>query len=167
MPGSYPTYSIKEIANWILDFAEREGVGLTNMALNKLAFFAYEYALVHHDRKLTKAKIEAWDHGPVFREIYSAFKTCGANPIRDRATKYDPNTDRVDKVRPTLASDDEQIMIKALEPLIRLPAYILREISHDSHGAWSKVWHHKMPSNPGMEISDDLILASAKDGARI
>jgi uncharacterized phage-associated protein len=51
-------YSVKELANWILDFAESRGAKLTNMALNKLIFFAYEYSLVTTGRKLTSAKIE-------------------------------------------------------------------------------------------------------------
>lgn len=154
------TYSVKEIANWILDFADFKNVKLTNMALNKLVYFAYEHSLMSTGRKLTNAKIEAWDHGPVFREIYSAFKKYGAEPISERASRYNPGTNSVEIVKPTIAPSDEVLLIEVIEPLIRLPAYILREISHDAAGAWSQVWYHAGPANPGMEITDEIILGS-------
>lgn len=155
-----PMYSVKQIANWILDYADRRGLTLSNMSLNKLVYFAYEYALVTSGRKITGAKIEAWDHGPVFREIYSSFKKFGSDDITDRATRYNPITNSVEMVEPDIAPEDEKIIIEALEPMIRLPAFILREISHDDQGPWSSVWHHTASSNPGMEITDDIILAN-------
>jgi uncharacterized phage-associated protein len=153
-------YSVKELANWILDFAESRGEKPTNMALNKLIFFAYEYALVTTGRKLTSAKIEAWDHGPVFREVYSAFKKFGADEITDRASRYNTETNSVEMVIPAIAFSDEIVIMEAIEPLIRLPAFILREMSHDVAGAWAKVWNHGSSSNPGMEITDDIIFES-------
>jgi uncharacterized phage-associated protein len=157
---SNKTYSVKELANWILDFAESRGEKPTNMALNKLIFFAYEYALVTTGRKLTSAKIEAWDHGPVFREVYSAFKKFGADQISDRANRYNTETNSVEIVIPSIDFSDEMIIMEAIEPLIRLPAFILREMSHDVAGAWAKVWNHGSSSNPGMEITDDIIFES-------
>lgn len=160
MRANPSTYSVKELANWVLDFAASKGERPSNMALNKLVYFAYEFALTTAGRKLTNAKIEAWDHGPVFREIYSSFKRFGADPITDRASRYNTETNSVEIVNPNVAVDDEMLMIEALEPLIRLPAFILREISHDGAGAWAKVWDHSTSSNPGMEITDQVILQS-------
>lgn len=154
-------YSVRELANWVLDYAQGKGAGLTNMALNKLIYFAYEHALLAAGRKLTNAKIEAWEHGPVFREVYSSFKNAGADPITGRASRYNPRTNCVETVVPVIAPDDEVLLTEALEPLIRLPAYILREISHQFDGAWSSVWNHGQASNPGMEITDEIILASS------
>jgi uncharacterized phage-associated protein len=153
-------YSVKEIANWILDYSESQDQRLTNMALNKLIYFGYEYSLLTTGRKLTHAKIEAWDHGPVFREVYSAFKKYGADPISGRATRYNTETNSVEIVIPLIEFSDEIIILEAIKPLIHLPAFILREISHDIGGAWAKVWNHGTSSNPGMEITDEIILAS-------
>lgn len=158
--GHEVTYSVKELANWVLDYADRMSVHLSNMSLNKLVYFAYEFGLKEKSRKLTGAKIEAWEHGPVFREVYSSFKGFGADAIRSRASRYNLDSNAVEIVVPALAPEDEQIMIEALEPLIRLPAYVLRELSHDEGGAWDRVWHHEQHSNPGMEISDYIILTS-------
>ena len=158
--GSMAKYSVKEIANWILDYADSLGQPVSNMSLNKLIYFAYEYSLVTEGNKLTDAKIEAWDHGPVFREIYSSFKKFGSEPITDRATRYNTGTNSVETVPGDLAPEDERLILEALEPMIRLPAYILREISHDGDGPWWKVWNHTESSNPGMQITDALILES-------
>lgn len=167
MNATSSIYSVKELANWILDFADSKGERVTNMALNKLVYFAYEYALVTTGRKLTAAKIEAWDHGPVFREIYSSFKNYGADPITGRAHRYNTRTNSVEIVNPDIAPSDEELLREAIEPLVRLPAFILRELSHDASGAWSKVWNHRSSSNPGMEITDELILSSTSTASSI
>lgn len=159
--SSSSVYSVKELANWILDFADGRGVKLTNMSLNKLIYFAYEHALVSAGRKLTNAKIEAWDHGPVFREVYSSFKNFGAKHITERASRYNPSTNYVEVVVPSIAATDRELIAQALDPLIELPAFILREISHSADGAWARVWHHARASNPGMEISDEIISTSS------
>ena len=167
MSEELPTYSVKALANWVLDFAESRGERLSNMALNKLVFFAYEYALVSGGRKLTNAKIEAWDHGPVFREIYSSFKGFGADTITGRATRYNTRTNSVEIVNYDIAPDDEALLMEAVEPMIRLPAFLLRELSHDDSGAWAKVWNHGNSSNPGMEITDEVILNSTPTASAI
>jgi uncharacterized phage-associated protein len=155
--GEQPTYGVRELANWILDYADRRGLSLSNMSLNKLAYFAYERALVEHGRKLTSAKIEAWEHGPVFREIYRSFKEFGDKPIRSRAKLYDPTSDSLETVIPRLSPADEKIVEESIASLVRLPASVLRDLSHDVHSPWAAVWNHPNPTNPGMQITDDAI----------
>lgn len=152
-------YGIREIANWILDFADKRGQPLTNMALNKLIYFAYARALVSYNRKLTNAKIEAWEHGPVFREVYRSFKDFGNKPITNRASKYNPINDLLEVAVPELNSEDERIIVEAIEPLMGFSASVLREISHATGGAWDKVWNHDEVTNPGMHITDTVIIA--------
>src|SRR5436853_5755481 len=99
-------HSIRGLANWILDFADEVEIDITNMALNKLAFFAYEAYLLRKRTILTNAKIEAWEHGPVFREIYQDFKAWGDKPIRGRCSFYSVETDAVET--PKLVLPDEE-----------------------------------------------------------
>jgi uncharacterized phage-associated protein len=158
MPGNVDKASgIRELANWILDYADRRGVDITNMALNKLLFFAYEHALIRYNRKLTNAKIEAWDHGPVFREVYRSFKMFGDSPITSRAEKYNSATDRLEVAIADISNADAAIIEDAIRSLVKLPAYILRELSHADDSPWAATWHHKEKTNPGMEISDKII----------
>lgn len=151
------TYGIRELANWLLNYAEERGIAVTNMSLNKLIYFAYEHALLHHGRKLTNAKIEAWEHGPVFREVYRSFSEYGSKPILTRASKYNPTTDKVEEVLPTLDEEDAAIVEEAISPLIGFSAAVLREISHESDGPWATTWYHEDTTNPGMQITDEII----------
>lgn len=150
-------YGIRELANWILDYGEEQGVSITNMALNKLLFFTYEHALLKYDRKLTGAKIEAWEHGPVFREVYRSFKDYGDAPIKSRAKRYNSATDLLETASANISGEDLLILEEAIKPLVKLPAYILRELSHADDGPWAATWNHQGKSNPGMEISDQII----------
>jgi len=154
-------YSVRGLANWILDFADARGHRLTNMAINKLVYFAYEAVLLRRKRVLTKAKIEAWDHGPVFRELYQDFKKFGDSAIRGRASFFSVDTGKVEISAVKLDSDDEAEIVQAISPLIGLRASQLRAISHATGGAWDKVWGYEGHANPGMEITPAMILESA------
>lgn len=157
--ASNKVYSAKELANYILDVAKSRGISLSNMALNKLVYFAYEHALLSKGRKLTNAKIEAWDHGPVIREIYGEFKKYGSSSIEGRATRYNPASDQLELVVPNISEEDRDLVEEAIAPLIQLPAFVLRELSHDINSPWAMVRGHSAISNPGMQITDDLILS--------
>lgn len=152
-----PSYGVRELANWILDYADEQGVRLSNMSLNKLLYFAYEAALLQYNRRLTGAKIEAWEHGPVFREVYRSFKEFGDRPITKRASKYDPATGDIRIASRSLSASDESIVKEAIAPLINFSASVLRDLSHASDGPWAATWYHEDVTNPGMEISDEVI----------
>jgi uncharacterized phage-associated protein len=130
------------------------------MSLNKLLYFCYEEYLHRTGLKLTSAKVEAWDHGPVFREIYRDFKQYGSENITGRAKRFNATLNILEVAEPEIAPPDASFLAAVVDPLMRLPAFILREVSHAHGGAWDKVWNHTTSSNPGMEITDDLILNS-------
>lgn len=157
-------YGIRQLANWILDYADGLNIELSNMGLNKILFFAYEHSLIKYDRKLTNAKIEAWDHGPVFREVYRSFKQFGNRSITDRASVYDPVSDSLKIANTDIHKRDQEIIAEAIKDLIHLPAFVLRELSHSNNGAWARVWYHTEKSNPGMEISDEIIYRTNDSG---
>jgi uncharacterized phage-associated protein len=155
-------YSVRGLANWILDLAEERGLSITNMAINKIVYFAYERLLVEKDRRLTNAKIEAWEHGPVFREIYQSFKHHGDRPIVSRAKFYSPDTGDFERVGLDIADDDREYIANVVIPLLPLSASKLRDMSHIPYGPWYNTWWHKARTNPGMEISPADIISSAE-----
>ncbi|MDM8012211.1 MAG: DUF4065 domain-containing protein [Parasphingorhabdus sp.] len=154
-------YGIREIANWLLAYADENDVGLSNMSLNKLVYFIHEYMLVKFSRRISAAKIEAWEHGPVFRELYRSFKKFGDKSITSKASMFDAKLNSVVEVEPKISYHDGLLMREAIDDLLRLPASILRDISHASGSAWSAVWYHEDKTNPGMEITDEIILTSS------
>ena len=80
-------FDVRAVANLVLDVAQSRDIDVTNMALNKIVFFVHSDYLVENGRPLVGAKIEAWKHGPVFREIYHEFKDWDDLPIRGRAKR--------------------------------------------------------------------------------
>src|SRR5690349_9248551 len=87
-----PTYDVRGVANFVLDRAAKSGVPVTNLSLNKIVYFLHQAFLENYKLPLVSAKIEAWEHGPVFRELYHQFKNFGAGRITTKAKKIDPQS---------------------------------------------------------------------------
>lgn len=157
-------YSVRGLANWVLDYSDSVGARHSNMGLNKLVFFAVEALLVRNRRLLTNAKIEAWEHGPVFREVYQSFKRFGDKPITGRAAFFSPASNQMEEATAELAPNDAALIRAALFPLIYKTASELRWISHLPDSAWHRVWWYEGHANPGMEISAAILIDAAGGG---
>lgn len=164
--GRVCVIDVRALANIILDEAASQSKTVTNMALNKIAYFVHCDYLLERSEPLVGAKIEAWQHGPVFREIYHEFKRWDDKPIQTRATKIDVDTGQPILAEAQLSSDNEQYIRDLIRRYVRFSAAHLRAISHTEGGPWHRVWGHDGRANPGMRISDDLIKAHYSPGVR-
>lgn len=73
-----------EIARYILYYAYKRGDLITNLKLQKLLYYIQAWYLVRNKGvRLFSEDIEAWQYGPVVREVYDAYKCFGRNPIND------------------------------------------------------------------------------------
>ncbi|MEW4564235.1 type II toxin-antitoxin system antitoxin SocA domain-containing protein [Bremerella sp. JC770] len=83
-------YSADAIANYFLSRAESEGRTLTQLQVQKLAFYAHGWhlALDAEHRPLIGEQPEVWRHGPVFRSLYSEFADYGSKPISKKAQEF-------------------------------------------------------------------------------
>jgi uncharacterized phage-associated protein len=160
------THDIRAIANFVLELAEKQGAGLTNMALNKIVYFLYEDSLLLNNEKLAAAKIEAWEHGPVFRELYSAFKKFGDKPIAERACKIDLDTGAKVICELSIGDPVREFCEKRISKFVGISASRLRNLSHLPGSPWDKVWNHVDGVNPGMQITDEIILDCFNNGWR-
>lgn len=154
-------YDIRAIANWILDNFAESHHAITNMALNKLTYFVLERGLIEKGVLFSPARVEAWDHGPVFREVYHAVKTDDNKPIWKRITRYSVRDRETVEAREQFTSEDVDFFRSVLDDYINFTASQLRGISHRKGGPWDRVWRSGQSVNPGMVISTALILASA------
>ena len=84
----------REVANAILSIAEDAGIRVSNLALNKILFFAHGWHLAIHDPPLVDLPFEAWQFGPVHPQIYRQLKRLGhkAFPRGQRLTQIDLET---------------------------------------------------------------------------
>jgi uncharacterized phage-associated protein len=154
-------YDVRGLANWCLQRAQQVGKALSNLSLNKLVYFLVERALVEKRILLTSAKIEAWDHGPVFREIYHSLKNFGDKPIKAPLQSYCVANRGLVRAEQLLKGEDETFLTSVLNDYLEFSPSQLRQMSHIPGGAWDLVWHHKSRTNYGMEIPPALILSRA------
>lgn len=152
------THDVRAIANFVLDVASKQGIPVTNMAMNKIVYFLYVDYLLKFRRPFAKAKIEAWEHGPVFREIYSSFKNFADQPIQRRATRTDPATGETVNCSTAFTHDELELLESTAAQLVKFSASRLRALSHAEGGPWHRVWNHEGDTNVGMQITDELIL---------
>ena len=150
--------SVRSLANWVLQLAQREGLPITNMALNKLVYFLVEKVLIERRRLITDAKIEAWEHGPVFRELYQQFKVFGEKPISEKARYFDISDGELKSAVPAVPADLSAELEAFIRPLLPWSAARLRALSHVIDGPWHRVWAYDGFANPGMEITPEKIL---------
>jgi uncharacterized phage-associated protein len=161
-----PRLDVRAIANLVLDVADNSGAEVSNMALNKIVYFVHCDYLLESGEPLVSAKIEAWEHGPVFREIYHEFKRWSDAPIRGRATKVDPLSGEVVRAEISIPADKAFYLREIVKRYLGFTAAQLRALSHRAGGPWAVVWGHDGRSNPGMRITDDLILKHYSPGVR-
>jgi len=147
----------RSIANFILDVASEKDIQVTNLALNKIAYFLHGIYLAKKGEPLIDAKIEAWQYGPVFREIYHEFKAFDRGPIKGRAQRIDLETGKKIDCEYHFSRDDIDFLYDAVSPYLRMNTGKLVELSHIYDGPWHKAWHHEERVNPGMEITNEAI----------
>ena len=74
--------SAHTVADYFLaKVAIEEGELISNLKLQKLLYYAQGFHLALYGDSLFKENLEAWNHGPVVREIYNRFKEYGASPL--------------------------------------------------------------------------------------
>jgi uncharacterized phage-associated protein len=157
---------VRSIANFVLDLADAKGFGVSNLSINKIVYFLHANYLAQFDKPLVTAKIEAWEYGPVFRELYREFKVFGDKPIQARAFRIDPKTGSRELCRSELSDTDSAFLMSICEDYVEMSVKKLLDMSHVKGGPWDQVWNHSTLARASMEISDDLIKAWHKNAAR-
>jgi len=148
----------REVANYILDYADESGISVTNLGLQKITYFCHVWFLISANKPLIKQNFEAWEFGPVLPYLYRFFKEFGDQKITTRATKLDPKTGNNVIARINIDKGEENLLESIVSFYSRLSVNQLVEQSHVSDGPWHEVWHHEAKVNPGMQISNQTIL---------
>lgn len=146
------------ICNAILDFADKMGVEVTHLALQKLLFFSHAAYLLKTKSPLTSGYFEAWKYGPVHTGAYMAFNTAGTRPIKFRAERQDPFTGKRSPV-PKLADPEALSVINhVVEFLGKLPVAHLVAMTQAKGGPWYMVVERAFGLlSLNLRIPDDMI----------
>lgn len=147
----------------MLDEAERCGHRITNLALQKLLYFAHAIFLIEQKRPLVSGYFEAWEYGPVHPTAYQAFKSAGTQPITFRATRIEATTG----IQAHIPLPDDlavrQHIARIMQSYGRMTPGRLVDISHAKGAPWDFIANKGRTSLAfGLRISDDVILERFK-----
>lgn len=155
-------YDIRAVANEILRLAWASGAKPTNMWLNKVTWFVYERMLVQFGKLLSEARVEAWDHGPVFREIYGPAKVYKDEPVATLLQQFSIRTKRMETAIADFDAETLSVIEEAIAKFSTKSASQLRNISHIEGSPWYRIWYSGQKTSAGMVISPNVILAAAQ-----
>jgi uncharacterized phage-associated protein len=148
----------RAVANLLLQEARLRGQRVSNLKLQKLLFLCHAIYLVDTGHPLVRGSFEAWQHGPVHREAYDAFKSFGAEPITGDAKRFDPVTG----MRKPIELPTDRAVLDVVQKVLQFhgsksPGQLV-ELTHAKDGPWDHVVSAaKTTANMGLKISDAVI----------
>ena len=122
---TYTAFSVAKV------FCELSDWNITNLKLQKLTYLAQmTYMGFNEGERLIDDDFEAWQYGPVNKNLYTRLSAFGSKPVLN-VFKHDENLctthrDHVNKVFNTFGSMD---------------SWRLVEITHRKGGAWDKTYN--------------------------
>ncbi len=137
-------YDVRLIANEFIRRGMENGYPLTPLHVQKLVFFAHARMLVMHNEGLVEPEFRAWQHGPVFPDLYDELQPYGAAPV----AQHIPVAEVV-PIKDYGAIDWTYRTYGHVHPLV------LSELTHHPDGPWAQAKKKSRASRPA--ISDELI----------
>lgn len=152
-------YDGRAVANLVLAEYDSLRWDISNKKINKLIFQVYGVALARMEKKLIRNYFEAWEHGPVIRVVYEAFKLYGFSPILQPATHFDI-FEQVEKVVPVdnISASDREFILKVVSSYIAYSADELEEMTHQPGGPWDRVRLARMTEPKYQNRIPDLLI---------
>ena len=133
-------YSAIAVANFFIGRSLADRVPRTNLALQKLVFFAHAAHFKGRGEPLVSDPVTAWPYGPVFVDLYRALAAHGARPvpgkIRVPVLTAGGGASVVVPEVPARDADTTAFLQDAWESMGRFPAGKLVSASHSRGGAW-------------------------------
>lgn len=148
------------IANEFLRRAKKDGKKLTQMQLQKLVYIADGWNLAINDEPLAQDRPQAWDYGPVYRELWDAVRVHGDQPITELIKIGDVGInifrDDADKeISAEFTEDETKLIDRVSEIYSEYHAYQLSALTHQPGTPWHE-WY-KDKGFKGGEIPNELI----------
>lgn len=135
------TYDARQIANWFIERAARDGRVLSIMSLLKLAYISHGWHLEMQGKPLFLNRIEAWQHGPVIPDVYRTLRTQGVAQSQI-ASGFPPPTD----------PSDTDFLEQIYKIYGHMSPFKLSELTHVSGGPWETArkwggWYAEIPND--------------------
>ncbi len=113
---------IKDVVAYFLHLDQlNEGEGLSNLKMQKLAYYAQGFYSAINDEPLFDNAIQAWAHGPVVVDLYHQLKQHGSNAI-PCPEGFDPET---------LSEEQRELLDEVFDVFGQFSAWKLRNMTHE------------------------------------
>ena len=124
--------------------------GITHLKLQKLLYYAQGISLGMYGKPLFNENIEAWQHGPVVKQVYSEYSKFGRNNIQ---IEMDKDTE---EIMNEIENDKEvsEILNLTYDNFAIYTAWQLRQMTHQDNTPWDITQKTK---GLGNKIDNDLI----------
>jgi uncharacterized phage-associated protein len=134
-------YEARKICNFIIARYGARSSDLTNLRLNKLLYFIHGWSLTSRAQGLVRNHFLAWQHGPVIRPVYDAFKEYGDNSITRLAEYLDYATGQ-NKILgyDDISVADADTITRVFESYNRYTTGELYDLAHEPSGPWDIVY---------------------------
>lgn len=135
-------YSALDIAKWFLlkdnaeakenEFEEEVYERITNLKLQKLLYYAQGISLAMYNTPLFVEDIEAWQHGPVVREVYNRYSTFKGRPIEIQTNNEDEQL--ITELEQNKVANE--ILNTTYKNFAIYTAWRLRNMTHEDGSPW-------------------------------
>jgi len=139
----------RAVANRFLDLAREQGKVLTPMQVLKLVYIAHGWKLGLTGEPLIDQPVEAWQYGPVVRDVYNGTRSYGRGPIAAPIPTFAPPLD----------SGDDSMVRQVFNLYGHMGGIALSNITHMPDTPWAQTYR---PGSFGNVIPNSLIAAHYK-----
>ena len=137
------SFTPAQIANFFLEQAEKEGIEVNNLKLQKLVYIAYGWSLAVLGIKLFDEPIEAWRHGPVIPSLFHEFKHFRKDPISARALdlNWSDNEERLERAVVRIDNEKLGVVLRKVWDIYSVfTGWELRAKTHQQDTPWEQVY---------------------------
>ena len=157
MAAPYPP---KAIANAFLQRAFNDRKPVSHMQLQKLVYLAHGYYLASSEGvPLINEAFEAWDYGPVCRNLYNSFRSFGRSVINRLAVSDEWEPDTSSPVpAPTHDAGVNKVIDFVYKTYIDKSPFALSDLTHKDGWAWDRTRKSDKFGLKNKDISNDMVM---------
>lgn len=132
LTGSYDfkgKYTARDVANYIVKECSDHDISITNLQLQKILYYIQVHFLQKENRALFSDDIEAWQLGPVVRDVYDQYSTFGSMDLYE-----------IEKPEVEFTEDERKVIMDIAKRKLKLRTWQLTEETHKEGRAWAQVY---------------------------
>lgn len=142
--ANHPLAALKVAEYLLLNKPSSPDPKFTNVHLSKLTYVAHGLSLALYDEPLVADNVLAWRYGPVFEEIYHAFKKYEDRPI-DVNDYFDASSSDIESIKDGCAVNFSETQKNLLNVVIKrysdASAFELIKMTHVPNGPWDEHYY--------------------------